>query len=222
MRKRLESEAADKDESVAQVLLRHLQRSFNRDQQLERDPATRAFCFLIMELSERIRLGAGSSERWQRNPFVFRAFKLAVGTLLDRFEPKGSLRPPPFRSLLRQDKEYFDLHVDERSTIEEMAKIWETPERAADSAVYNTLLDLSGWQKAQAIKRYWADRASRNESLSEIAKHQIKEAERTWYGMTDVRRDLGLGKIEIKTDNRTKKNKKKRWPKTEWYRSEGL
>jgi hypothetical protein len=180
-----------------------------------------------MELSERIRLGAGPGVRWQRNPFLFRAFKLAVGTLLDRFEPKGSLRRPDFRSLLRERKEYFDLHVDERSTIEALAKIWETPQRAADSAVYNTLLDLSGWRLAeglQDIKRYWADRATSNErgratsneGASEIAEYQIKQAERIWYGMADVRRDLGVIEMEIKHDNRTKKNKKKRWPKTEW------
>src|SRR5262245_60282065 len=92
MRKRLESEAAEKDESIAQRLLWHLQRSFNRERELARDPAIRGHCFLISEMAERLAWAAGPGAAWERNPFVFQAFKIGVEKMLSFFTPKGEIR----------------------------------------------------------------------------------------------------------------------------------
>jgi hypothetical protein len=207
MRKRLESEAATKDESVAQVLLWHLRRSFNRDREVERDPAIRAFCFLFAELSDRLRWGAGPPPAiWERNPFVFRAFRIAVEKLLGSFEPKGKMKRPPFESFLKVTEEYSNRGILTPSMVKEMAKVWGSPERAADNAVRMTLFDLAGWKSPQAIARYWNNRTRHDENLRDISSRHIKDAERTWYGMADVRRDLQI-KVHIDTNKDRAKSK---------------
>ena len=103
LRQQLEAEAAAKDATLSERLLWHLSRSVNRENELDRDDATRAFCFLIYELSGRLRWGAGPPPAyWERNPFVFQAFRLAVDQLLAFFAPKAAIKRPPIEDILEE------------------------------------------------------------------------------------------------------------------------
>lgn len=96
---RARSRKENKDISLSQELLGRLRRSFVRDSNEARDPALQAVCYLIGEVAEGvtspfpIRFG-NLRPLWRSNPFLFRAFKLAVGKLLDALEPKGEIKTP--------------------------------------------------------------------------------------------------------------------------------
>jgi hypothetical protein len=97
MRDELKAAAKASGKSVSQELLRRLQDSFYRDRDKARDPAMRALCFLIAETAQQTAGLNNSKDRaldWRTNPFYFRAFKIAVGKLLDALEPKGKIEPP--------------------------------------------------------------------------------------------------------------------------------
>ena len=190
LRQQLESEAAEKNATVSERLLWHLSQSLSREKALGRDPAVRAFCFLIMELSDRLRWAAGPPPAlWERNPFVFKAFKIAVEKLLSNFEPKGDMKRPPIEAFLKEAfSDYHSILTPSMKRL--MAEVWESPERAADDAVQNTLLDLAGLRSPEAFIRYWTEQEDKG--LGEIASRHIKKFNRTWYGMADVRHDLQI------------------------------
>src|SRR3974390_1784966 len=88
MRARLDAAARKKGWSLSQELLWRLRVSFEKENYRDqRDPATRALCFLIAETAQRVHFNVPLE--WQRNPFLFKAFKLAVATLLDALQPPG-------------------------------------------------------------------------------------------------------------------------------------
>ncbi len=104
MRKELEKAAKAKDCSLSQELLHRVQTSFSEDRKRARDPALQAMCFLIGEVAEGItnpvmRVAGATLPRWRSNPFLFRAFKLAVGQLLDALEPAGEIKGPSGEAL---------------------------------------------------------------------------------------------------------------------------
>ena len=97
MREELEVAAKESGKSLGQELLRRLQDSFNRDRDKARDPAMQALCFLIAETAQQtagLNKATHRELHWRTNPFYFRAFKIAVGKLLDALEPKGDIEPP--------------------------------------------------------------------------------------------------------------------------------
>jgi hypothetical protein len=112
MRAQLELEAAARDRSISQELMRRLQESFHRDAEKTRDPALYALIFLIVAIAERleggilIATGKARSEilsEWRTDPFKFKAFKIAVGKLLDGLdEPRGKLQSPITQELCVQ------------------------------------------------------------------------------------------------------------------------
>ena len=68
-----------------------------------------ALCFLIAETAQQT-AGLNSSKdralEWRTSPFYFRAFKIAVGKLLDALEPKGKIEPPvEMQFILSEDAE---------------------------------------------------------------------------------------------------------------------
>src|SRR5262249_30665631 len=99
MRKALMKAAKDSDRSITQELLHRLEGSFVQDRKNERDPASKALCFLFAELAEYVHLGTSD---WRSDPFLFKAYKLAVPKLLDGLpEPEGKIATPQlFRIML--------------------------------------------------------------------------------------------------------------------------
>src|SRR5262245_59968005 len=105
IRKQLGAAAKKSQRNASQELLARLNSSFARDRDRARDPAIRALCFFFSELAERV--SWPGPKPWHRNPFSFRAFKLGVVELLNDFEPKGGIRPPPVAAVLEDlTKEY--------------------------------------------------------------------------------------------------------------------
>ena len=80
-------------------MLRRLQYSFNEDRRKSRDPALQALLYLIGEAAEGVTNTYEFRVKdmrplWRSNPFLFRAFKLAVSKLLDALEPAGDIESP--------------------------------------------------------------------------------------------------------------------------------
>jgi hypothetical protein len=186
MRGELEAAAKANRTNISQELLRRLQTSFNRDREKARDPAMQALCFLIAEVAQQT---AGMTTpdmriarilEWRTDPFYFRAFKIAVGKLLDALEPKGEIKPPI-------DMQF----TEEGGGLEnEFLESFRDPE-------------LRGTYAARSI---WAD--LRNKPLHTREEHEAmkkrlrKRSESAYwrlvYGMPDAARDL---QIEIERDD---------------------
>ena len=181
MRARLDAAARKKGWSLSQELLWRLRVSFEKENYRDRrDPATRALCFLIAETAQRVHIGV--LVEWNRNPFLFRAFKLAVAALLDELEPAGSAKSsvPEFSKVLKPHE--LQLFGDR----------WKTPETAAAEAAKLTLTSL--FLPAHDVE----DVKTRLRGLNfperpNLSEELIKEFEREFYAMANARRDLGIG-----------------------------
>ena len=180
MRARLDAAAQKKGWSLSQQLLWRLRVSFEKeDYRDRRDPATRALCFLIEETAERVHIGI--QVEWHRNPFLFRAFKLAVAALLDQLERAVTAESPvpEFSKVLKPHE--FQLFGDR----------WKTPETAAAEAAKLTLTSL--FLPAHDVE----DVKTRLRGLNfperpNFSEELIKEFEREFYVMANARRDLGI------------------------------
>src|SRR5438067_4354247 len=84
VRDELEEAAKKHGQTVTAELLSRLRRSFDREHEQKRDPAARHFANLVAIVAREIQLGTPSpATAWYRDPFTFRAFKIAVSELLD-------------------------------------------------------------------------------------------------------------------------------------------
>ena len=144
LREKLESSARSKDRSLTQELLWRLQGSYRKQHEDEfRPPATRAICFLIANLADRITFPefAGSyRERlavWHRNPFQFRAFRLAVAKLLEALEPLGDMQNP-YEPMV----ENFPKNDIFKPKYDEMAADLRTPETLAEWFAQSILAEM--------------------------------------------------------------------------------
>jgi hypothetical protein len=182
MRDELAAAAKASGKSLSQELLRRLQDSFYRDRDKARDPAMRALCFLIAETAQQTAGLHNSKDRaafdWRTNPFYFRAFKIAVGKLLDALEPKGKIEPP-FEMQFNISEEAGTLESD-------FLKSFRDPESRGAYAA------RSIWASLRNIPlNTREDEARRLRERSEAA--YLREL----YGMPNAARDL---QIEIEED----------------------
>jgi hypothetical protein len=180
MRARLDAAARKKGWSLSQQLLWRLRVSFEKENHADhRDPATRALCFLIAETAQRVHIGI--PVEWHRNPFLFRAFKLAVASLLDALAPAGAVESPlPEFSKVLEPRE-----------LQLIGDRWKTPETAAAEAAKLTLtsLLLPAHDVEDVKTRLRGLNFPERPNLSE---ELIKEFEREFYVMANARRDLGI------------------------------
>lgn len=180
MRARLDAAAKKKGWSLSQELLWRLRVSFEKENYRDRrDPATRALCFLIAETAQRVHIGV--LVEWNRNPFLFRAFKLAVAALLDRLEPAGSAKSPvpEFSKVLKPHE------------LQLIGDRWKTPETAAAEAAKLTLTSL--FLPAHDVE----DVKTRLRGLNfperpNLSEELIKVFEGEFYAMANARRDLAI------------------------------
>jgi hypothetical protein len=176
MRSELEASAHKRGWSLTQELLWRVRVSLSKEREEHRDRAVRALCFLISEMALKYFSSEGRqlAEPWQRDPFTFAAFKLAVGKLLDALQPEGELRPP-------RTKDGRDRYRTE------------TTESLADHAAKETLSNLFYTQmpdrdlKAIIQSIPLPDNPHWGEWL-------VEELERDFYAMSNARRDLGIEK----------------------------
>lgn len=173
-RAQLEAAAKRRHRTLTDELLWRVRNSFAREYEQERDPAARALAFLFSMLAETIHVGFSPEWKWHKNPFMFKAFKLAVAMLLDALEPSGEMRTP-YEALRKNPKA-------EQWLIEQ----YKTPESAARSAINSTLHRL--------FVRDHLERALAHGMNPEDPGYRelLDQVEREEYQMAHVRRDLGI------------------------------
>lgn len=195
LREQLAAAAKKSRRSVGQEVVSRLTNSFGIDRNKERDPAVRAICFLLAELVDKIRWASGPYE-WHTSPFLFRTVKIGFAKLLDAIEPKGELPPPPPMLSMAEDlkkrSKGTPLEKDATRAANEMAALWKTPQRVGAKAAENTISDLyhGAQSEIETLSRLLG--FEENEQVRELATFGKARAERTHYGMSDVRRDLKL------------------------------
>ena len=182
LRAELERSANKKGWSLSQELLWRVRSSYKRQREEERrSPATRALCFLLSELAERV--GLPNIAEWHRNPFAFRAFRLALAQVLERLEPAGEIKSPPGYKRLT---EAFRTHIAPKR----FAECTKTPETFADYLSKRLMMEILHPDPL------W-ETALRELLLSDfgvVARGLLDNI----YSIADVRRDLGIPASEPK------------------------
>jgi hypothetical protein len=176
LRERLEVEVGKRAQrrrnwNLSQEILMRLNQSLSREQERSHDPATRALTFLISDVVKLIDLGLPI--KWHQNPFMFRAFKLAVGMVLDTIEPSGEMQSP--YEVLRknpEDKWFFDQY--------------RTPEIAA-SLVANVV--MRKFFRPSMVRDYM-----KSEEPNNYSGPTADEIDREFYSFSDAKRALGIDK----------------------------
>lgn len=181
LRGQLARSAKKKGWSLTQELLWRLDSSYKKQRDREwATPVTRALGFLVREVMQRIEFWELNG--WHRNPFLFRAFRLAVGKLLEALEPPGDVSGPYEQGL------EFDAHS--RFSTEETRASYMTPEAHADFVVKGLL---------EALLR---PDPRMETALRELRGHpthgRVAEALLDgFYGFADVCRDMGINRRVI-------------------------
>jgi hypothetical protein len=82
--------------NLSQEILLRLRCSLDKEREHRRNQTMRDLCWLISDMAKRELLtDLPEQQSWHRDPFTFRAFRVAVAKLLERLEPPGEMRPPP-------------------------------------------------------------------------------------------------------------------------------
>ena len=186
LRDQLDAAAQENGHSLSQELQRRLNLSFSKEKYTDRyDIPTRALSFVIGETAQRVHFNVPLE--WHRDPFLFRAFKLAVAQVLDALEkmltglePTGEPKSP----LPEFSKELKPLEL------QIISDHWITPEIAAAKAVESTLGSL--YFPAPSIE----DVRARLRDLSFPEWPNLSTGfEKEFYAMANARRDLGIDNL---------------------------
>jgi hypothetical protein len=177
MREQLESAARERDWTLTDELLLRLRVSFHRERDESRQPAMRALCFLIAELADHIvgpSVARGKSEvrfyDWRSDPFFYRAFKIAVGRLLDALEPPGPIKAYQITAKQGELDPYMKHYLAS----------FKSPEARAEYSVGYILTALREAPHQTAERR--------EEQRKLVGMHPVLMRE--FYGMPDAAKDL--------------------------------
>jgi hypothetical protein len=179
MRSQLESGAKERGWTLTDELMWRLRNSFNREREERRDPAIRGLCYLIAELAHHVTGGlyAGNQEvaffNWRADPFFYRAFKIAIGKLLDAIEPPGPITAPTIDVSNPKDVDDYPQH---------WLETMQTPEARAEFAVNHV---IGAFRTLPRITDKQREEATRLVGEHTAAMHQF-------YGMPDAARDLAF------------------------------
>jgi hypothetical protein len=181
LRSELETAAKKKGWSLTQELLWRVRSSYRRQREEERrPPATRALCFLISEIA--VRIGFFKLSEWHRSTFAFRAFRLAVGQLLETLEPTGEMKNP-FKSL----QKVWHQGGPGVTPLPGAALILETPESLGAHTAKVVVDELRGrspdWERH--AKEFRNDPDPEFRAIAQLMLETV-------YGMADARRDMGI------------------------------
>jgi len=193
----LEQEVAARGHPIPQVAERLLVLGLDAQRRRDSYRPLRALCFAI----ERIALEANGNGRWvdpnrlknspglqkypveireslfnqwRTDPFRYRAFRLAVASLLTNLEPKGEMRNP-FGDVI-------DAVVLDNPAIQELMKrTYESPENLAAYIFANIWRELNRSSPLTESEKYHLGR-------NPVGQIMLQE----FYQMSDARHDLGL------------------------------
>jgi hypothetical protein len=200
VRAELEAAARRRNRNLTDEVIGRIRASFVRDYEQKRDPATRALLFLISQLAEQIHMN--SPIEWHQNPFMFKAFKLAVARLLDALEPSGKVQSP----MAEVARGYLEVA---RGTKEKPAPVlaqsqWfgdahETPEKTAMVVADGILRHFFAGSLNEHLP-HLRDLAVKHPE-NEIFRALSDNLERDHYRMSDARRALQLKPKSQKKEN---------------------
>jgi hypothetical protein len=177
--------------SITQELLHRLDESFKEDRKNYRDPAAKALCFLFSELAEYVHHGTPD---WRSDPFLFRAFKLAVPTLLDNLpEPPGKIETPGLlKSILEVLSRDEPMNKTEfaRGERERINRIMKSPEALAEFAAKATL--VAYFKPSQRYKDWEPVRERLDARTDGFGSKLLRHQENTYYGNEQARNALSL------------------------------
>ena len=167
--------------NLSQEILLRLRVSLNREHEEHPDRALRALCFVVSEMVRKFFTTEGREPEiaggpWQRDPFTFTAFKLAVGNLLDRLQPPGELCPPR----LKDGRQRYGI---------------ETPESIAEHAAKEILSDLYYTRMPDQEMKTLIQRVTLP-SNPHYGEWLAELLERGFYAWSNARRDLGIDEPE--------------------------
>jgi hypothetical protein len=189
LRTELEAAAQRRRHTLTDELMARLRLSLAREREQERDPAIRALNFVIAQLAERVSGGtymvdkearSGFLKEWRTDPFKFRAFKFAVGRLLDELQPPGEISPLPEAAIKDAAKHFGVTPEFERVVVE----TYKTPE-AYGAFEFGAL--WAQLKRAAPITEQEKELLRRYPTFGEFI-------EREFYGFEKARHDLELMK----------------------------
>lgn len=197
-REAIEREARLMGAGVSQAAESLLRLAVRVKREEERDRAMRALNFVIAETAHQVVGLHALDERgkehaifnWRTNPFFFKAFKMAVGKVLDALEPRGDKQPPSIEFSDIDKKMQFLLTGT-------LVDSFNSPKARAEYAA-NSILSML----AAAPRMSSDERKKERQFLDEMG---VPSWWREFYGMPDAARDL-----EIATDKQPTKIKSKR------------
>jgi hypothetical protein len=185
LREQLEAVATARQKrnwNLSQEILLRLRTSLNNEREEQRSPAMRALCFLIAQLGDHVvgpKLIGDEKEvalyNWRADPFFYKAFKIAVGQLLDALDPPGPIRP----CVITTENEA-DLDPSTRRYLE----TFKTPEARAQYSVDYVLTAFRGFPQWSA--------ETREEQRKFVTEFGSPQLTREFYGMPDAARDLAV------------------------------
>lgn len=195
LREELERAAQASGKNPSQELLVRLSASLSGDREKAREPEMRALCFLIAEAARQVvgipapdELNSKKTLSWRNNPFFFRAFKIAVGQLLDALEPTGTIEAPKMKFHVKPTTTEAAASV---GALNHLIKSYETTEARGQYAAGYILNSL------QTIPFLSPDERVREiQQLREISSPAFS---REFYGMEHAARDLRINDQEKKT-----------------------
>jgi hypothetical protein len=208
MREQLNRAAAKSSRSLAQEMLWRLRLSFQREREKDRSPAVRAICFLIGEIARSVMTPENNffhspvlstdseiaADDWRSDPFFYKAFRIAVGAVLQELTPPGEIVPPQTIKNDPNDNRYDDRYFNS----------WQTPEARAKYAADWTINTLRHASDTSNEWRAWEDtikEMSAHPSFSGLASSLSKE----FYGIQNAARDLRPRPVErLSKDRRAK------------------
>jgi hypothetical protein len=185
LREQLEAVATARQKrnwNLSQEILLRLRTSLNNEREEQRSPAMRALCFLIAQLADNIvgpKLTGDGKEfalyNWRASPFFYKAFKIAVGQLLDALDPPGPIEAP---EITPEDEA--NLHPFLRRYIE----TFKSPEARAQQSADYILTAFRGFPQWSA--------ETREEQRKLVSEQGSPSLIREFYGMPDAARDLAV------------------------------
>ena len=185
LREQLEAVATARQKrnwNLSQEILLRLRISLNNEREEQRSPAMRALCFLIAQLADHIvgpKLKGDGKEfalyNWRADPFFYKAFKIAVGQLLDALDPPGPIKAP---KITPEDEAKLDPFL--RRYIE----TFKTPEARAQQSADFILTAF------RALPQWSAE--TREEQRKLVTEYGLPQLIREFYGIPDAARDLAV------------------------------
>ena len=222
LREQLEAAAKKNRRSTAQELLRRLYDSFSINRDKTRDPAARALGFLLHEVINDISYNA--PDGWHRSPFMFEAVKLAFAKVLKEVQPEGPEESEMNQFLNRMRHDPKNKSTPFLRFLGQQAKWWKSPRGVADETAKLVIQEMfaGAVHTPNEVPASYAAHAAefprpreQDEDFEkelvelerELEKKEVAAAERTLYGMIDVRRDLEFIKVEPTDEHKPKSRK---------------